>query len=286
MRNKKVIFAITVAILTVASGCGATDKGQQGSSTSDTLVTESQTKFTETKTEMTENELGESDFSSIDGDWYIDGDVSAAHITISSSGRFTAYYANGNVENTGYVKYEREELEEGISNWYVLYTDDDNIYLAFIDDGSERKLEFYEGNGSTVHYVWTSGIGGIADDGRGEDEIFVSENYIGIWGCGRATLVISENDDGSYFGKITWADSAFAYVEWEYALTYDAESQSMICNGNATKTYYQYEDGNTEPTVTVLYTNGSGSFYLSNDVLIWNDMEENSGEDMEFVRSE
>lgn len=316
MRKKKYILTISIAILTMVSGCGAVDKGDSNSSPSGSMATESKTKSAkpesvatesatasasesaevkptesttntdETTPDATGNEQEKSDFSSIDGDWYIDGDINAAHITINSSGEFTSYYVNGSVESTGYVKHETKESEDGVNNWYVLYTDDGNEYLSFIDDGSEKKLDFYVGNDNHVHYVLTSGIGGLADDGRGKDEIFVSENYIGTWNCERATLLISENDDGTYTGKITWADSAFAYVEWVYTLTYDTDSQSLICNDNATKTYYQYNDESTDPTVTSLYTNGSGSFCLSNNTIIWNDMKENRGEDMKFVRYE
>lgn len=306
MWKKIIILAVSAAMFAVISGCGATDAGLQKSSISGNLTeesrteasaTESSTEAAETTTEpeiasektepkTTEAATENEEFTSIDGEWYIDGDPDAAHISISSSGRFTAYYAHGGIENTGYVRYERDEIDDAVSYWYVLYTDNDEIYMVFIDDGSERKLDFYDIYGEGVHYVWTSGVGGIADDGRGEDEICAYEKYVGTWGCGRATLTVSENDDGTYLGIIDWADSAFAYVEWVYTLTYDTESQSMVCNGSATKTYYQYEDENPLPLSDVMYTNGSGSFYAENDVLIWNDEEENCGEDMEFVRSQ
>ncbi len=69
-------------------------------------------------------------------------------------------------------------------------------------------------------------------------------------------------------------------------MTYDDESKSMVCNGNATQKYYQYEDESSDPVISVLYTNGSGSFYEADGVIIWNDAEENRGADMKFVRSE
>lgn len=293
MWKKIIILAVSAAMFAVISGCGLTDSGVQESSTAEILVTENitehtseQKKATEEATETAEAETETADFSSIDGDWYIDGDPDAAHISVSNTGTFTAYYADGSIENTGYVKYERDEIDDAVSYWYAFYTDDDELYIIFMDDGTERKLDFYPQNGETVHYVWTSGVGGIADDGRGEDEICAYEKYVGTWGCGRATLTVSENDDGTYLGIIDWADSAFAYVEWVYTLTYDTESQSMVCNGSATKTYYTYEEENSLPLSDVMYTNGSGSFYAENDVLIWNDEEENCGENMEFVRSQ
>ncbi|MGN0621283.1 MAG: hypothetical protein ACI4I9_05400 [Porcipelethomonas sp.] len=294
MIRKILVFAAALAMFTAISGCGSSDPGISENSISEIAATENTAEQAseteepseEKETEAAETETESADFSSIDGDWCIDGDYLAAHISISSAGTFTAYYASGNIENTGYIKYEAKENDGFVNYWYMLYTDDDEPYMGFIDDGSERKLDFYTVNEKPVHYVWISGIGGIADDGRGEDEICASEKYVGTWGCGRATLTVSENDDGTYLGIIDWADSAFAYVEWVYTLTYDTESQSMVCNGSATKTYYTYENENSLPLSDVMYTDGSGSFYAENDILIWNDEEENCGEDMEFVRSQ
>lgn len=314
MNKKMIIFSLLFAAMGLVSGCGTMDTDLNESMISETSATTSQTEnpvteppvttsqteisVTETPTkaptETTEPEISaesstekpaetDSDnFSSIDGYWYIDGEYDAAHIFISSSGTFTAYYANGNIENTGYIKYEEDE--DTSKNWYMFYTNDDKLYISFIDDGSERKLDFYTGNNNSVHYVWTYGAGGLADDGRGEDEIAAEENYTGTWGCGRATLDISANDDGTYLGKITWADSAFAYVEWIYPLIYDTESCSMICYGNAVKKYYEYTNDYSEPNVQILYTDGSGSFYEENDAITWYDAKENRGEDMLFIK--
>lgn len=303
MNKKMIVLAMSLIMLAANSGCGKTDADLQESSESATSmitsqteasVTESTTEISDATTEAeksteesvvktTEAKTDNVDFISIDGDWYIDGEYDAAHISISSSGNFTAYYANGNIENTGYIKHEAKEKDGVVIYWYMLYTNDDKPYIGFIDDGSERKLDFYVVTGTPVHYVWTSGVGGIADDGRG-DEISAEENYVGTWGCGRATLNISGNDDGTYLGKITWSDSAFAYVEWIYPLTYDEESQSMVCDGNAVKTYYECRSEDSEPDATVMYTGGSGSFYEENGVITWYDAEENIGEDMQFVK--
>lgn len=135
-----------------------------------------------------------------------------------------------------------------------------------------------------MHYVL---VGGLADDGKG-DETDSTENmpvcYLGVWGCGRATLRITENTDGSYLGWISWADSAFAHTEWEYPLVYDAASKKLVCTGNATKTEYVYQDASSDPTVTVCYTDGSGSFSYSNQTILWSDEQEDAGKDMEFIQ--
>ena len=111
-----------------------------------------------------------------------------------------------------------------------------------------------------------------------------ADNYLGTWGCGRATLNISVNEGGAYQAKISWADSAFAHTEWVYILYFDTMSKEMVCTNNAVRTYYEYKDGNSEPETTVMYTDGSGSFFLSDGVITWYDAEENCGEGMEFVK--
>lgn len=221
-------------------------------------------------------------FRSIAGEWYLDGDPDTAHLSIQPTGTFTAYYATGNVENTGYIQYETEEIGGMLSHWYLLYTDDGAFYLGFRDDGSAYKLELFVGNGADPRYVRLDGTGGIADDGRGIDEILASEAYLGIWGCGRATLQIAEMGDGTYQGRISWAESAFVYDEWIYPLIFEDATQTMVCSGGATKTRYTFTEEGVEPEETVCYTDGSGSFSFQDGVIYWQDDKEHSGEDMEF----
>lgn len=89
------------------------------------------------------------------GSWYIDGDTSAAHVDITSNGRFAAYYATGNVEVEGYIRYEDEEIEEGYDplSVYMFYTDDGDAYMGFVDSGEKFISEFEVGNGGGPRYV-------------------------------------------------------------------------------------------------------------------------------------
>ena len=158
----------------------------------------------------------------------------------------------------------------------------ETVTNKFKDDGSERKQDIYSEGVYGAHFVRIEGAGGIADDGIGDGEIAAEEDYLGTWGCNRATLTIYSNGDGTYLGTVTWSDSAFAYAEWTYTLSY--ENGIMVCDGNAVKKRYEYKDGNSNPEVNVMYDNGSGSFTLSNGVITWCDAEENLGEDMEFIK--
>ncbi len=88
------------------------------------------------------------------GNWYIDGDRDAAHIEITADGRFTAYYASGAVEQTGYLVHERSDDPMAQTDYrYQFYTDDGTPYMAFPDLEMEPFHEFYVDNGYSVCYV-------------------------------------------------------------------------------------------------------------------------------------
>jgi hypothetical protein len=130
------------------------------------------------------------------------------------------------------------------------------------------------GNGGEPHYV-KFGVGGAADDGRGP-----GEEFVGKWGCYRVTLDITQLSDTEFQAKITAPNSAAAYTEWEYPLTY--KDGKLVCSGKGTKTDFVYQSENAEPDKTVVYTDGSAEFSMQGSNIVWNDKNENSGEDMMF----
>ncbi|MGN0665281.1 MAG: hypothetical protein ACI4KF_02010 [Huintestinicola sp.] len=201
---------------------------------------------------------------------------------------------NGREQNQEFFFYDHDSLSWFMmdSLWHTLSENlgTENIYYT-MDGGKElTPKDLYPISSipsdspymGSIFYHTHSDVQG--DDGNTSENTQTAENYLGIWSCGRATLNISDNGDGTYQGEITWADSAFEDTEWVYILTFDADSQSMVCNNNAVKTYYEYKDEAPEPETTVMYTGGSGSFYLENGVITWYDAEEGCGEDMEFVK--
>ena len=86
------------------------------------------------------------------GRFYIDGDTSAASVVIVADGSFTAYYASGTVEQTGYVRYENDATNNSALNVFVFYTDEGKPYMGFVDSGEAHISEFETGNGS-FHYI-------------------------------------------------------------------------------------------------------------------------------------
>lgn len=291
------IFAFA-AVMLLITGCGNEPAASSESSsttesaettavaTEETTVKETETKATKVTTvktepittvttEVTSENVEEiTDFTGISGYWYIDGDPFAASVHITDEGKFEFYTATGSTENTGYIKAEKETVQGETKNQYTFCSDSGEVILKMTDNGSADDTELYSGS---LRYVKLYGEGGLGDDGRGPDE-----SFIGSWGCGRALLYINYDENGAYYAEISWADSAFANVEWYYPLVF--ENGKMICSGNGTKTYVVYNDENSDPVKNVLYTGGSAEFELTDAGIIWNDITENRGEDMVFVR--
>lgn len=111
-----------------------------------------------------------------------------------------------------------------------------------------------------------------------------ADAYVGTWGCDRATLTIEKDGDSNYKATISWADSAYAHSEWEYPLTYDSNNGKMVCSGNGKNSYIEYKDENSDPEITVNYTDGSATFSLTDNAITWDDAKENSGDGMSFVK--
>ena len=218
------------------------------------------------------------DFASIAGEWFIDGDTTLAFIHIGSDGTYKAFYPTGVLESEGTIRYESEVIGGTKIYWYNLYNKTGDFFTGFVDDGSKSKTDIYMGNGGEPHYV-KFGVGGAADDGRGP-----GEEFVGTWGCGRATLKITQLSDTEFQASISWASSAAAHTEWEYPLTY--KDGKLVCSGKGTKTNFEYQSENAEPDKTVDYTDGSAEFSMEGSHIVWNDLNENSGEDMMFSNTQ
>lgn len=294
--KKTMITAAFLSALLMLTSCGNIDESEKSEASSAAETTtvsveateeaETEEETTETATEevtteaveiITEELEAEPNFDSIAGDWYVEGENSPATIHIEKDGTFKAYNPIGTLENEGKIRYEDEEIDGTVIHWYVLYNLDEEMIMGFVDDGSESKTDIYVGNGGYPHYQ-KFGIGGIADDGRGP-----GEEFVGVWGCGRATLEIEQLTDTDFQAVIYWADSAFARVEWEYPLTY--QDGKLVCDGKGTKTYVSYSSEDTEPETSVLYTDGSAEFVMQGSNIVWNDLTEQSGEGMLFSNS-
>ena len=281
-----VLAVILVTFVTVATSCVLDTQIESENTTVTTTKVSKATEEADTKAEketeitiVTETTSVENagDYSGLAGYWFIDGDPSAASFHITEDGNFIAYYANGLVENKGIV---RRVFDSEINNYYYcMYLDSGELYEAFADDGDKEKTDIYMGNGGFPHYVKLYGEGGLGDDGRGPEE-----TYTGTWNCERAHIDITYYGEGVFHATVKWGASASTHAQWEYPLIFD--NGKLICNGNGTRSFVEYEDAESEPKVTEEYSDGSAEFTLEGNRLFWNDLKEHSADDMLFSREE
>lgn len=107
-------------------------------------------------------------------------------------------------------------------------------------------------------------------------------NFIGKYGCGRATAEVSaEGTDGAKI-VITWAGSAFENAEWVMTGTFDSD-KLLFTYTDCVKTDYVYKDEGVVESETVEYTDGHGTMQFTEDLTFtWQDDKENAGDGMVF----
>lgn len=128
------------------------------------------------------------------------------------------------------------------------------------------------------------GLSACGSDDVEEDGQNPAMNYVGTYGCGRATVVIGAEGKDGMNAVITWASSAWENSSWTMSGTFDPDSLKFEY-GNCVKTDYVYnEDGDVE-SETEAYTDGKGSMTFTEAdpiTLTWQDEVEDAGADMVF----
>ena len=157
-----------------------------------------------------------------------------------------------------------------------------------VTEGLSATVSFADGEDKLV---WIDSEGLACDfllqrlsDAEAE-EYAEAQAFVGRWGCGRATIDITDNQDGSYAVEITWGSSAWECAEWHYACTYDGETKKMHTYEPGTMAVVTYDEGGEIASTATRYEDGEAAFYIDEDgMLIWEDAKENAGEDMRFER--
>ncbi len=185
------------------------------------------------------------------------------------------------------------EVSEGTENYdraasEVRNMDIKDINFCMSDDGRVfalfSKYEITTGSAGAFE-VEIKGFNVKNDyDWRGYRVNPAGEKFTGEWACGRASIEISPEDEG-YKCMIRWGDSAFKTYEWLYSCDYIGESDCLYDSGRGVESAVVFEnDGGIESEET-FYTDGSARFYLNPEGrLIWDDLKENAGKDMEFEK--
>ena len=101
--------------------------------------------------------------------------------------------------------------------------------------------------------------------------------YEGEWVSDRALLTVEELDDIVYC-TVSWANSAFENVEWEYTAAFDEAVGGLATRTGAKRVVIYGEDGEVASSEEE-YTDGAANFALNDDgTLTWTDFKETPGE--------
>lgn len=241
----------------------------------------------------------ESSLQPIVGAWREAGDPEPRSLIIYADGAYELVYPEG--KSFGMVKVTAEEHPDGSksywysfyeeggltledagseSSWYSAYTSANTLWAAFAkEEGVATQTELCSGQDGAMRFVrwWENDYHATSDGVEAAD-------YLGVWGVGRCSAVISREGDG-YLVEIQWASSAAEGSRWTYHCTYDNDAGILFSNSrsNGTRTDYVYtEDGSL--TNKEIYNDGSAIFILRNGTLTWQNQKEDSVEDLEFLR--
>lgn len=241
-----------------------------------TTVTAAASGTTTAADTITANTDNIDDLTGLSGYWYANGDPKAAFLHITKDGKFKEYNSayGATMFYSGDVK--RELDIETNSYFYCMYLDTGELYKRFADNGEKSEINFEDGD--VTNYVKLYDEGGIDDDGRSAEEI-----YTGSWICGRAIIEISSKGEGVFKAQVTWSSSAAAHVLWNYPLVLD--NGKLVCSGNGKKAFVEFKEGETVPTETVEYTDGSAEFTIEGNHLFWNNFNEHDADKMLFEKN-
>ena len=102
-------------------------------------------------------------------------------------------------------------------------------------------------------------------------------DYEGEWVSDRALLTVEELDDIVYC-TVSWANSAFENVEWEYTAAFD-EAAGGLATRTGAKRVVTYGDDGEVASSEEEYNDGAATFTLNDDgTLTWTDLKAVPGE--------
>ena len=110
--------------------------------------------------------------------------------------------------------------------------------------------------------------------------------FEGVWGSGRATLIIESLDDVLYC-TVFWGSSAWEVARWEYAdCVYDVQNDCLVSGPDGVLTNLTYGEDGEIASEEQIYDNGEAVFRIDDDgYLLWEDKVENAAEGMRFERT-
>lgn len=177
---------------------------------------------------------------------------------------------------------DRINAEEVASGFGATLTVDEDRRLHWTGSGDAIPDMLFASLDEVGEAAWLGDDDG--DDGDNDaDGSDPGDKYVGDWMCERASIYIDE-DDGVYNVFITWGSSAFEEVYWEYTCTFDSATGAL--KGTGQKSNETYDDDGEVVSSAVEYTDGSATFTIDGDALIWDDAKEDAAQGMRFERVE
>jgi hypothetical protein len=111
-------------------------------------------------------------------------------------------------------------------------------------------------------------------------------DYVGTYGCGRATVTVTaDGATGATIG-VQWGSSAATGSEWTMSGAFDDATRSVRYT-NGTRVDYEYRDEDTRDDA-VAYTEGTGTFSFGTpdeSSMVWHDDVEDAANGMVFTYS-
>ena len=178
---------------------------------------------------------------------------------------------------TGTGMYDKDD--EDIADSDIEYTDAE---LFFDDAGMLIWSDANESVDDGMEFEHTIGW-------MDPDYIGPGHHFVGEWNDERMSILVVEWMEG-YEVIAQGSSSAFDGAIWYYTCDYDAESDTLVSNGEVGEKYiFTYSEDGEERTDELVYEDGAAVFSLTEDgKLVWDDKKENAGEGrlFEFVGEE
>lgn len=109
-------------------------------------------------------------------------------------------------------------------------------------------------------------------------------NFVGTYGCDRATMIVEcKGDDEAQF-TVTWSSSAAEHSEWTMSGKLDTDKLTVDYTDCVKKDVVFNEDGSVA-SEDVIYSDGTGTITFSAEdyTLTWDDAKEHAADGMVFV---
>ena len=231
------------------------------------------------------------------GTWRETGATDARSLVIYADGKYAMTYKDG--KSFGMVKVTTEEHPDGsksywysflegggvvledkntVSPWYAAYTSANKLWAAFAkDEKKATQKDLYSGQDGAMHFVR------YAENGYEKKRAGIkAEDYLGVWGSGRCSAVVSREGNG-FQVEIQWASNAAEGSRWVYHCSYDNFAAILFSNGDGTRIDYVYAENGTSKE-NMVYNDGHALFVLRDGRMLWQDKKENTGNGVEFTK--